>query len=69
MRVENLEEKNPHSDSEINASDENITENNGDKNYYSGKDKAIKLKKKEEIIKTSKSLTDAKSFYCSNMEI
>ncbi|KAF8771706.1 hypothetical protein HNY73_019086 [Argiope bruennichi] len=50
---ENLEQKNHRSDSEITASDDEMTENNSDENCYMGKDKITKWKK-EEIVKTSK---------------
>ncbi|KAF8795197.1 hypothetical protein HNY73_003073 [Argiope bruennichi] len=50
---ENLEQENYSRDSEITASDDEITENNSDENCYTGKDKITKWKK-EEIVKTSK---------------
>lgn len=45
LRDENLEEKNPSSDSEINAWDHEITENNSDERCYSKKD-SHKMRKK-----------------------
>ncbi|KAF8788633.1 hypothetical protein HNY73_006654 [Argiope bruennichi] len=52
---ENLEQKNHSSDSEITASDGEMTENNSDENCYTGKDKITKWKnlqnQEQKIIK------------------